>query len=686
MSQHIENIRRPIGRCRPRAWGAAAAVYTSAGQITNLPKVSAPDLIWTMLLRTLLAAAVFSFTGISAEAQSGVNVLVVVNRASAESTEVARRYAEARAIPAENILALTIPVNDEIDRRSFDSQIEGPISEWFTRNNAQDRILYIVLTKGIPLRVRGTGGVYGTVASVDSELTLLYRKLLGLSVAPAGRLANPYFAGDAPAERTQPFSHRAHDIYLVTRLDGFTVADAVGLIERGRAPARNGEIVLDQRAGLAANRQGDAWLAETAKRLSAAGYGDRVRLESTTAVASGLKPVIGYASWGSNDPAIKTRRFNFGFVPGALAAMFVSTDARTLKEPPADWSLGTWQDPKTHYSGSPQSLLGDLIREGVTGATGHVAEPYLDGTTRPHVLFPAYVAGANLAEAFYQATPFLSWQTIVVGDPLCAPFRNAPLPAEDASPALDPDTELPRFFSARRLAILSGFGVRVETAKLLLKAHARLMASDLKGAREALEAVTVIEPGLNAAHFVLGGLYERNGEYDRAVERYRTILKTRPDDVRAMNNLAYILAVVKGELQDALILADRSYKLATDRNAILDLGYSLVTRRGTPSSALPFAEFAFNVHLVVAQIADTLGWTHHLLGNQAEAEQYLGEAVRDAPGSPEIQLHVAIFEAGRGRLPEASAALERALALDPRLADQREVKELKARMEKASIK
>ena len=53
--------------------------------------------------------------------------------------------------------------------------------------------------------------------------------------------------------------------------------------------------------------------------------------------------------------------------------------------------------------------------------------------------------------------------------------------------------------------------------------------------------MTVIEPSLNAAHFVLGGLYEREGQFDRAIERYRMILTTRNDDVRAMNNLAYIL-------------------------------------------------------------------------------------------------------------------------------------------------
>ena len=96
-----------------------------------------------------------------------------------------------------------------------------------------------------------------------------------------------------------------HDIYLVTRIDAFTLADAIGLIERGRSPVRDGAIVLDQRGVVLGNRQGDAWLAEAAKRLAAAGFEDRVRLESSAAVISGVKPVLGYSSWGSNDPAIK---------------------------------------------------------------------------------------------------------------------------------------------------------------------------------------------------------------------------------------------------------------------------------------------------------------------------------------------------------------------------------------------
>ena len=88
-------------------------------------------------------------------------------------------------------------------------------------------------------------------------------------------------------------------------------------------------------------------------------------------------------------------------------------------------------DPKTFFAGTPDALIGDLIRDGVTGVAGQVGEPLLLGAVRPDVLFPAYLAGYNLAEAFYLATPTLSWTTIVVGDPLCRPFTGRVLTSSD---------------------------------------------------------------------------------------------------------------------------------------------------------------------------------------------------------------------------------------------------------------
>jgi len=38
---------------------------------------------------------------------------------------------------------------------------------------------------------------------------------------------------------------------------------------------------------------------------------------------------------------------------------------------------------------------------------------------RPDILFPAYLKGRNLAESYYLSIPGLSWQNVVLGDPLC---------------------------------------------------------------------------------------------------------------------------------------------------------------------------------------------------------------------------------------------------------------------------
>ena len=96
-----------------------------------------------------------------------------------------------------------------------------------------------MLTKGVPLKIRGTGGPRGTQASVDSELALLYRELIQGPAPPEGPVPNPYFHASA----TAPFNRADHDIYLVTRLDGYTWEDIRGLVDRAIAPARYGKFV-----------------------------------------------------------------------------------------------------------------------------------------------------------------------------------------------------------------------------------------------------------------------------------------------------------------------------------------------------------------------------------------------------------------------------------------------------------
>ena len=128
-----------------------------------------------------------------ASAQDGSNVLVAVEATSRMSERIAAHYVRARRIPAENVVALKTAATDEVTRAQYEEQIEGPIAAWIRRHAMHDRIFYIVLTKGMPLRISGSGGRGGASASVDSELALLYRKLVGTHIPIVGPLPNPYY-------------------------------------------------------------------------------------------------------------------------------------------------------------------------------------------------------------------------------------------------------------------------------------------------------------------------------------------------------------------------------------------------------------------------------------------------------------------------------------------------------------
>src|SRR6185295_2908724 len=222
-----------------------------------------------------------------------------------------------------------------------------------------------------------------------------------------------------------------------------------------------------------------------------------------------------------------------------------------------------------YYAGTPQSLTGDLIRAGVTGTAGHVAEPFLDATIRPDILFPAYVTGANLAEAFYQATPYLSWQTIVIGDPLCAPFRTHVLATEEIDRGMDSATELPALFAARRMKLSESVPLRRDAITAFMRYESRTARGNA-GARQALEEAGAADTRFTAAHLLLGMLYQQEGAIDRAMEEYRGILAFAPNQTTALNNLAYMLAVNRRAPQEALPLAERAVAISKGEPNILD--------------------------------------------------------------------------------------------------------------------
>lgn len=345
----------------------------------------------------------------AAVCQAADTVLIVANANSALSKNIAEYYARKRSIPKDNVCYLRTTTEETIDRTTFEKSVEAPVAACLRERKLTEKILYIVTTADVPLRVKGRPGTGGDNAAVDSELTLLYAKMRGRRFPVNGIVPNPLFR-----RKDATFRHSEFPIYLVTRLAAYDFNGVKALIDRSLAASNRGVFVLDAKSD--SDAPGDSWLRDAAIALPK----NRTVFDDTAGVLKEQKEVIGYASWGSNDPARKTRTLGFRWLPGAVMTEYVSSNGRTFKRPPPTWQIGPWKDQKAYFAGSPQTLIGDYIEEGVTGVAGHIDEPYLTLTPRPDQLFPAWYSGRNLAESFYVAMPALSWQNIVVGDPLCS--------------------------------------------------------------------------------------------------------------------------------------------------------------------------------------------------------------------------------------------------------------------------
>lgn len=335
-------------------------------------------------------------------------VLVIVNDNSPASRQIGNYYAAKRHVPKSNICYLRCPVTEEIDEAAFLDDILAPVATQLSRPPLAQTVDFLVLTKGVPLRIHSDAPAPDphftpNGDSVDSRL--MCQDIAGLS-SPS---KNPFFNSQ------QRFSHRRTGLYLATRLDGYTVKDAEALVNRSLAakPAK-GTFLLDgcpARSGADPPELGQPPLNTSldiaAKSLKVRGF--IVKLDQSPAFIGHVPNLMGYWSWGSNDPAFTPALYQSNrFRPGAIAETSVSTSARTM--------LPT--------SGG-QSLIADLVSTGVTGIKGYVAEPYTFAMARANILFDRYTRGWALAESFYCASPVIHWKGLVLGDPLCAPYAGA---------------------------------------------------------------------------------------------------------------------------------------------------------------------------------------------------------------------------------------------------------------------
>lgn len=343
------------------------------------------------------------------------NVLLVINDNSPVSQSIGAYYKQRRGIPDRNVCHISCSTAEIVSKTECENNIVIPIRDFVNNPAIHDRIDFIVLTKGIPLGASYNDGPYYGPLSVGSVLVSVGEPSI-ISI-----ITNPYGPIASPAAPVQYFTHQisfsGKSYYAVTRLDAYTEAQVRRMIDDSlAAQSRSGLFVLDgcyqtSATFIAANTR----LRTANHNLLTAGkttyYDDTTFDSMVNEFVGNQQGVMGYFSWGSNESSYTLAAYTSNqFVPGSIADTYTSTSGRTFTSPPT-------------YG---QSLMADLIPQGLSAANGYVSEPFVNNASYPNYLFDRYLQGYNMAESFLAATPKLYWKAVTVGDPLMAPYATPP--------------------------------------------------------------------------------------------------------------------------------------------------------------------------------------------------------------------------------------------------------------------
>jgi uncharacterized protein (TIGR03790 family) len=482
-------------------------------------------------------------------------VILLANSSDPDSGEIARHYSRIRSVPVENIVSLPMSIQETISWPEFVATIWQPLQDELVRRgwiNAKETgpadclgrkkysvfghsISALVVCRGVPLRIRDDRALNTPVppftdheefrtnqGAVDSELSLL---------AADGGYPISAFVENPLYRRAVPTEFERGKVVEVGRLDGPTAADARSLVDRA---------VAAERVGLAGRAyvdlggpypEGDRWLDTTAAEIGTLGFDATIDRDPATLPATSRfdAPVL-YFGWYTRNISGPFTLPGFRFPQGAIAIHIHSFSARTLRSATEAW-------------------CGPLIARGVTATVGNVWEPFLEYTHHPDILLRGLARGDTLADAAYRSIPVLSWQSVLIGDPLYRPFA-VPLLRQ-----LDHLERLPEglagYAALRYVDLLDAAG-RTDEASATLRlalaqepnlalgvASVRRVKGPVSSEAIALLKTLLERDSLKPDEWVLAReaaeLLSANGRPDLAVAEYRRLfeIKSLPAGIRA---------------------------------------------------------------------------------------------------------------------------------------------------------
>lgn len=141
------------------------------------------------------------------------------------------------------------------------------------------------------------------------------------------------------------------------------------------------------------------------------------------------------------------------------------------------------------------------------------------------------------------------------------------------------------------------------------------------------------EPGDSMSRRLLGEHYLAEGNASAARQQLETVLKTAPNDVVSLNNLAWLLRT--SDATQAEAYARQAYAIAPGNGAIADTLGSILSLRGKHEEALPLLESASNAQPDNRTIQYHYAQALHSAGRDAPAREALQRALDGGAQFPE---------------------------------------------------
>ncbi|MFZ7110302.1 MAG: TIGR03790 family protein [Desulfatiglandales bacterium] len=385
-------------------------------------------------------------------------ILVIANKNAARSVGLAKYYMEKRGIPKNNLIQLWVTDKETCTREEYERKVLPPVRDFLKEKDPLRKIRCLVSVYGLPLRIsppemsaaekkeveglrknqqdiseelkgipkeeeerrKGLTEKYDALrkrivtitkedhrSSFDSELALVLVEDYSLK----GWIRNPLFIGFKNSKLEIP----REKILMVSRLDGPSDEIVKRIIN---------DSIDTEKVGLKGKAYFDArWPKPSEEEAKKAGMGygfyDRsIHLAAERIRGSGLMPVVLndkpelfqagecpdaalYCGWYSLARYVDA----FKWQPGSVGYHIASSECGTLK------------------GKDSQVWCKRMLEQGVAATLGPVGEPYVQAFPVPEVFFGLLVGGRmTLSDCYMSSLPFLSWQMVLVGDPLYRPF------------------------------------------------------------------------------------------------------------------------------------------------------------------------------------------------------------------------------------------------------------------------